>query len=289
LTFNLFYSASVPTVNTWQNLAWCPKPLNACHDDPLVDSDNIVIIDLFTQADKINNYKKAGRYIVCYFSAGTYENYRPDVSSFPKSTLYGEMKEWEGETWLDITKWQELQNVMKARMDKGKTLGCDGFEYDNTDFFSNEFNNKYNKESLKKNQIEYLKWLSSYTHDLGLGAFLKNTGALIPDLVDNFEAAINESCHKFNECDSYKPFTDKGKPVLATEYEGDFDKICQAAQNYRLNQLVYDSVNLGHWKKCPTLSKNSNTSGIGGISSGGFIRKFDYLYYFFIIFGFILF
>src|SRR5512142_1630416 len=42
---------------------------------------------------------RAGRYVVCYVDAGTWENWRPDAARFPRALL-GAQNGWPGERWL---------------------------------------------------------------------------------------------------------------------------------------------------------------------------------------------
>lgn len=243
-------SATLPKIVDWANRAWCPMK-DKCQGDSVASTDNLVLIDLFEQSDLINSLKLKGRVFICYFSAGTLEDYRPDKDSFPKSTIYGKMAEWEGEYWLDITKWELLKPIMQNRIDMGVAAGCDGFEFDNVDFYSGGDTQKlYDTTLLTEKQLAYNIWLAESVRAKGKFAFLKNTIGLIPQLISYFDGAINESCQKFNECSEYSVFINAGKPVLATEYEGVFDEICKNALEYSFNQLVYDSFNLGHWKKC---------------------------------------
>ena len=98
----------------------------------------------------------------CYFSAGSWESWRPDANSSAWETIkIGKMsgaKEqhhapnenyalclpnvcanfrvhssgWD-ELWLDIRQLTPLSTVMGARMDLAVKSGCDGVEPDNTD------------------------------------------------------------------------------------------------------------------------------------------------------------
>lgn len=43
-----------------------------------------------------------GHKVICYYSAGSYENYRPDIASFPSSVLGKVLDGWPDEKWLDI-------------------------------------------------------------------------------------------------------------------------------------------------------------------------------------------
>lgn len=60
---------------------------------------------------------------------------------FPSTLLIGvlEMKEWPGEFWFDIRKFDLLAPVFKARLTEAKQKGCDGIDFDNMDgsFFYN--------------------------------------------------------------------------------------------------------------------------------------------------------
>ena len=42
------------------------------------------------------------------------------------------------------------------------------------------------------------------------------------DLVDEFDFAVNEQCHEFDECDAFVPFIERGKPVFNAEYAQEF-------------------------------------------------------------------
>ena len=47
---------------------------------------------------------------------------------------------------------------------------------------------------------------------------LKNSLAIIPDVVNIVDFAVNEQCSVFLECDKYDPFTKAGKPTFHIEY-----------------------------------------------------------------------
>lgn len=47
---------------------------------------------------------------------------------------------------------------------------------------------------------------------------LKNAGDIVPDIIDKMEWSVQEQCIQYDECDSYRPFLDQGKPVFHVEY-----------------------------------------------------------------------
>src|SRR4029078_4153959 len=55
----------------------------------------------------------AGIKAVCYLSAGTYENWRPDAGQFP-AALLGKNNGWPGEKWLDIRDVQKPNSTLRS-------------------------------------------------------------------------------------------------------------------------------------------------------------------------------
>src|SRR5205085_397108 len=73
-------------------------------------------VDLFdVSASQIAGLKAQGRDVICYFSAGSYEDWRPDANQFPASAL-GRSNGWPGERWLDIRN-ATVRDIMKHRLD----------------------------------------------------------------------------------------------------------------------------------------------------------------------------
>lgn len=57
------------------------------------------------EAEDFQTLQRAGIVVICYFSAGTYEEWRQDRSSFPASTLGEKVvidSQFWGEWWLNI-------------------------------------------------------------------------------------------------------------------------------------------------------------------------------------------
>lgn len=50
-------------------------------------------------------------------------------------------------------------------------------------------------------QIDYNAWFAGEVHAAGMSVGLKNTVELVPILVNDFDFAINEECHEWEECD----------------------------------------------------------------------------------------
>jgi hypothetical protein len=183
-------------------------------------------IDLFDAPQAtIDQLHEAGRVVICYFSAGSWENWRDDAPAFPQAVLGKALDGWPDEKWLDIRQIDQLSPVMTARLDLAVTKGCDGVEPDNVDGYANDSGFPLSGAD----QLAYNRWLAQQAHSRGLSIGLKNDLDQIPDLVGDFDWALNEQCFEFNECDTLLPFVQAGKAVFGVEYSGDPAVFCPPA------------------------------------------------------------
>lgn len=184
--------------------------------DTSLDVD-VYDIDLFDPPDATFDALE-DRGIVCYFSAGSWEDWRDDADEFPDTALGEDLDGWPGERWLDIRD-DTVREGMAARLDRAAERGCDAVEPDNVDAYTHAtgFSLTYAE------QRDYNLWLADQAHDRGLAIALKNDLDQLEDLVDAFDFAVNESCHDYDECDRLAIFTDAGKAALVAEYVDDWD------------------------------------------------------------------
>ena len=189
-------------------------------------------IDLFdVPGATIDQLHSDGRTVVCYFSAGSWESWRPDAGSFPESVKGLPLDPpFEDELWLDIRQLAILGPIMEARLDLTVTKGCDGVEPDNVDGYTNTTGFPL----TAVDQLVYNRFLAAKAHERGLSVGLKNDLDQIPDLVDAFDWALDEQCWEFDECDTLAPFVERGKAVFGVEYQGDPAVFCPV-----LNALEY--------------------------------------------------
>lgn len=224
-----------PTVGiTWQ---WqLSGTLDTSYDVDMYD------IDLFdTSTDTIEGLKSRGVIVICYFSAGSYENWRPDAAQFPAHILGKKLDGWAGERWLNIAEIAALSNVMIGRLDLAVEKGCDGVEPDNVDGYTNKTGFKLTYD----NQIRYNVWLSEQAHMRGLSIGLKNNLDQVNDLLPFYDWALNEQCFQYDECDLLLPFITAGKAVFGVEYELNPTAYCETANAYGFSWLskTYDLAN----------------------------------------------
>jgi len=193
---------------TWQIILFAPIVLEAnaktvTPDVPVWD------IDLYTNnASTIATLKRLGRTVICYFSAGSYENYRPDSKNFTESDMGKELDGWPGERWLN-TNSQNVRNIMVSRIKLARQKGCDAIDPDNIDGYDNDNGVNLSEDTA----VDYMKFLSTEAKKLGLAIGLKNSGAIVQKVLPITDFAVNEQCAQYSECASWAPYISANKPV----------------------------------------------------------------------------
>lgn len=219
--------------DTWQ---WqLTGTINTSYDVDVYD------IDLFeTPRSVIRALKAQGRRVVCYFAAGSSENWRPDFGRFQAADMGRPLDGWPGERWLD-TRSANVRSIMQARLDLAVAKGCDGVEPDNVDAYANASGFPL----TARTQVDFNRFLAREAHARGLAIGLKNTVELLRQLGPDFDFAVNEECHQYRECEAYAGFIASGKPVFNAEYARRWviypqrrRELCAASEALGLRTLV---------------------------------------------------
>lgn len=190
-------------------------------------------VDLFdTSSETISEIKSSGKKVLCYFSAGSSENWRDDFDEFNSSSLGKSMNGWKGEKWLDI-RTKNVLDIMLARLDLAVSKGCDGVEPDNVDGYSNKTGFKL----TKKDQLAFNKRIANEAHKRNLTVALKNAVELADKLVDYYDLTLNEECHVNKECDELDVFTEQDKPIFNAEYKLT-SRLCSKALSKNIRTLI---------------------------------------------------
>jgi hypothetical protein len=201
-------------------------------------------IDLFDAPQAtIDALHAAGRRVICYFSAGSWEEWRPDAGMFPDLLLGAPLEGWPGELWLDIRRIDLLSPIMGARLDLASQKGCDGVEPDNVDGYTNPSGFPLSGDD----QLAYNTWLAAQAHARGLSVGLKNDLDQVVDLLPYFDWALNEQCFQYNECQLLEPFIQAGKAVFGVEYELEPGDFCPQANATNFDWLK-KKVDLDAWR-----------------------------------------
>ncbi|MCP4677248.1 MAG: endo alpha-1,4 polygalactosaminidase [Deltaproteobacteria bacterium] len=171
-------------------------------------------VDLFDAPDSIiEELRAAGRKVICYFSAGSWEDWRNDAGDFPGDAVGTVLEGWENEKWVDVRS-EGIRGIMLKRLDYAAERGCDGVEPDNMDGYLNE-----SGFSLTGyDQLDYNAFIAEEAHKRGLSVGLKNDVDQLVELEPCFDWALNEECLAYKECDKYAPFVSAGKAVFHVEY-----------------------------------------------------------------------
>ncbi|MFD7626208.1 endo alpha-1,4 polygalactosaminidase [Streptomyces sp. NPDC059851] len=228
---------------------WQPRPgtgwqwqltgkLDTSVKAPVYDVDGFT-----TTAEQVETLKKAGRRTICYLSTGAWEDFRPDAAAFPEELL-GKGNGWEGERWLDIRRRAELEPLMAKRFDMCRDKGFDAVEPDNMDGYTNDSGFPLTAED----QLLYNRLIARLAHERGLAVGLKNDLDQIPQLVGDFDFAVNEQCAEYEECERLTPFIKAGKAVFHVEYELPTSRFCGLARKLKLSSMQKE-YELGAWRK----------------------------------------
>jgi hypothetical protein len=202
---------------------------------------NLYIVDLFdTPQEVIDRLRASGKRVICYFSAGTYEDWRPDAEKFQSNELGKDLENWEGERWIDIRS-SNVRKILQERLMLAKSKGCDGVDPDNV----NGYTNDTEFDLTAEDQLDFNKFIANEAHSLGLAVGLKNDVDQAGELVAYFDFSVVEECHEYNECSKLAPFTNEGKPVFNVEYAPEYvndpqerQALCNDAKNRHFQTLV---------------------------------------------------
>nr|WP_182456967.1 endo alpha-1,4 polygalactosaminidase [Streptacidiphilus sp. P02-A3a] len=226
-----------PAVGTsWQ---WqLSGPLDTRVDAAVYDVDGFT-----TSTAQVAALHAEGRKVVCYISVGAYEDFRPDRQRFP-AVLLGGSDGWPGERWLDIRRLDLLEPIIAARFAMCRSKGFDGVEPDNVDGYANATGFPL----TAADQLAFNRMVARLAHQRGLAVALKNDLDQVPQLVGDFDFAVDEQCAEYQECDELVPFIAAGKAVLEAEYNLPRPAFCGAARRLRFSAML-KHLSLDAWRQ----------------------------------------
>ena len=219
---------------------WKPRPstkpwqfqlqgrIDTSIDAPVYEVDGFDV-----SARTVRSLQSKGRRVICYFSAGSWENFRPDRNRFPKSVRGRKYDGFPDERWLDISRYRKFAEPLRARIRMCARKGFDGVEADNVAGFQN----RTGFSLTAADQLEFNRWLARQAHRNGLSIGLKNDPSQVRKLVRNFDFAVVEQCFQYNECGRFRPFVRAGKAVFSVEYETPGRRFCGKADRLRFSSI----------------------------------------------------
>ncbi|POR39124.1 Uncharacterized protein TPAR_00684 [Tolypocladium paradoxum] len=203
-----------PQVGTpWQIIL--SKPIKLSGNDGAVTPDTKVYdLDLFdNDADTFLKLHNAGINVICYFSAGSWEDWRADKAKFDKADMGNELDGWPGEKWLNVSS-PSVRNIMKERIKLAASKGCMAIDPDNVDGYQNDNGLGLTSDAA----ADYVKFLAKEAASYNMSTGLKNAADIVEDVLDVVQFSVNEQCIELAECESFAPFIKAKKPVFNIEY-----------------------------------------------------------------------
>ena len=193
-------------------------------------------VDLFDapQAD-IDALHAAGRRVVCYVSAGTFEPWRSDATAFPPAALGNPVANYSQEQWLD-TRDAAVRAAMTARLDLGHQKRCDGMDLSvlspgtaDTGF-----------SLTRADALAYARFLAGETQSRGLSAGIGGSDDIAAELVPSFGWAFTQGCLAAGTCGAYAAFIAAQEVVFAVEFgtAADTPTVCPLARQAGLDALI---------------------------------------------------
>lgn len=89
--------------------------------------------DLFdNHISTFKTLQDSGKKVICYFSAGSYEDWREDKGEWDDKDLGKGLEGWAGEKWVNVSS-PNVHKVMKERINLAWRKGCDAIDPDNVD------------------------------------------------------------------------------------------------------------------------------------------------------------
>ncbi|KND86404.1 hypothetical protein TOPH_08948 [Tolypocladium ophioglossoides CBS 100239] len=236
---------------TWQIILRTRLNIDAGNISPDVE---VYDIDMYeNSAETIKKLQDAGKKVICYFSAGSYENWRADKGSFKDGDMGKELEGWPGERWLKLSS-ENVRNIMAVRIKYAADKGCDSIDPDNVDGFQND-----NGLGLTADDsISFVTFLAGEAAKYNMSIGLKNAADIIPTVLNLMDFSVNEQCAEKHECERFSPFIAAGKPVFHIEYPNgapniapqDVNSVCSRTGNSKGADgfsTVMKLMNLNPW------------------------------------------
>jgi hypothetical protein len=169
--------------------------------------------------EQVDAIKAQGTKAICYISAGTAEDFRPDFAEFKKipNTIGNAYPNFEGDYFINTNHWRDFFPVMKKRIQMCKDKGFDYVDFDVIDSYDvdpEEMGFRLSQET----QTDYITALTKAAHESELKTVQKNATELAAKLEPHFDALLTEECVRLDFCGDAEPYVAAGKPVFNVEY-----------------------------------------------------------------------
>jgi hypothetical protein len=197
---------------------------------------SVYVIDVDEHAAEIDGLHAAGRTVLCYFSAGSLEEFRDDATAVEPAAIGLVVPDYPNERWVDVRDGS-VRALMEERLDRASANGCDGVVPSLLDSYESDTGFDFGADD----QLEFDRFLASAAHARGLSVGLTNALELVPALAPSFDFGLLFHCFDpsvpTQRCDAMSAFTEAGAAVFQAEpFELDHDAICAygTARNFSI-------------------------------------------------------
>lgn len=221
------------------------------------DTD-MVIVDLFDiERSSIASYTNKGVTVACRFSAGTWENWRPDNMNFDDTAIGNNVDGWSGEKWLDTVSG-EVKNLMLNRITVAKEKGCHAVEVVKVNGYAHDTSFDLYPGETKT----YILQLATKAHNEGLLFGLNGSQEISGDAANFLDFAVAENCIASGTCCRFKEYIKLNKPVFAVEYSDTDQAACSTFGKVRYS-VLFSNTDHNFMKTCPAIARIGNTDENG--------------------------
>jgi hypothetical protein len=219
---------------------WQPQPTTAPWQwqlqgkiDTSIDAPVYEVDGFETPRSTVAKLHRLGRRVICYLDVGSWENYRPDASAFPRSLLGDAYSGYPDERWLDVRRIAQLAPILRKRFGICARKGFDAVEPDNIAGYEN----RTGFPLSGRDQLRFNRWVAREVHRRGMSVALKNDPEQVRQLLGHFDFAVVEECFTYDECAKFSPFVAAGKAVFEAEYARPPASFCPAAAELHFSAI----------------------------------------------------
>jgi hypothetical protein len=214
---------------------WRPPPSTAAWQwqlqgriDPTVPAAAIDVDGFAATKSDVRTIHRHRHRAICYIDVGSWESFRPDAASFPRSVRGHRYAGFPNERWLDVSRFRLFARPLERRIEMCARKRFDAVEPDNLAGWEPE--NHTGFRITRADQLRFNRWIARQVHGRGMAVALKNDGRQARQLLPEFDFAIVEQCFQYDECGLYRPFVEAGKAVFEAEYELEPAEFCPRAE-----------------------------------------------------------
>ena len=187
---------------------------------------------------------------ICYLDVGSWESYRPDAGSFPRSVIGRRYEGFPDERWLDVRRFHLFAKALEHRFDICARKGFDAVEPDNVAGWENKTGFPIGAAA----QLRFNRWVARQVHARGMAVALKNDGGQVRAAARWLRLRDRRGVLPVRRMRASTSRSSKrGKAVFEAEYELEPSAYCGAATALGFSAIgkSYDLF-AQPWRPCPS-------------------------------------